>query len=181
VPGHPAPQGSKQPRPIYKGRGEAKKFTGRVALEESSKAVQPWRTDVRKAFEQNWHMAKITGPVRLQVVFVYDRPKTHYRTGRNAHLLREGAPEFPASKNRNDIDKLLRSTKDAITSVGRVWVDDAFVVATAQVKVYSDHPAAERLGGRGGAIIQLMPVHHTTEIPEGDIGTTDNLLAEIGF
>jgi crossover junction endodeoxyribonuclease RusA len=72
-------------------------------------------------------------------IFKFPRPKSHYRTGRNAHLLRDDAPEFKMS--RPDGEKLERSTYDALTDAG-VWRDDAQVVDAHWTKVYSDSPGA---------------------------------------
>jgi len=75
----------------------------------------------------------LTGGVTLRVVFGFQRPKSHYRTGRNAHLLRDAAPEYPSSKP--DIDKCLRAVGDAVTQAG-VWEDDARVVCVTAMKTY---------------------------------------------
>lgn len=56
------------------------------------------------------------------VTFHLPRPKGHYRTGANAHLLRDSAPEQPSVKP--DLDKLVRSTMDGLSEAG-VWHDDA--------------------------------------------------------
>ena len=189
VKGVPAPQGSKNPRPIYRGRGPTRVFTGKVALEESSQAVGPWREAVRNAFEKQWRWGRIVGPVRLtRCVFVLIRPSTHYGTGRNAHRLRPDAPAYPIAKQRNDIDKLLRSTMDGITSagvikkirpVGVVWADDSQVVGVDLLrKVYQDHPLAAPLAGQSGAIIGVEAVSEPMLEQEQP---RDRLLAEIGF
>jgi Holliday junction resolvase RusA-like endonuclease len=189
VRGVPAPQGSKNPRPFYRGRGPTRVFTGKVALEESSQAVAPWRAAVRDAFEKQWRWSLITGPVRItRCVFVLTRPSTHYFTGRNAHRLRDDAPAYPIAKQRNDIDKLLRSTLDGITSagvigkirqVGIVWVDDSQVIGVDMLrKVYQDHPLAAPLAGQSGAIIRVEAV--SEPMLEQPL-LRDRLLTEIGF
>ena len=55
------------------------------------------------------------------MVFTFLRPKNHFRTGRNSHLLRDAAPARPAGYP--DLDKLARSTGDALKSAG-VLKDD---------------------------------------------------------
>jgi len=67
-------------------------------------------------------------------VFRLPRPKGHYGTGRNVAMLKPSAPLFPAG--RPDLDKLLRSTFDALGEAG-VWGDDAQVVAARGRKVYT--------------------------------------------
>jgi Holliday junction resolvase RusA-like endonuclease len=145
--GLPAPQGSKHGRPIYRGTGAAREFTGAVAQVESSKSgVATWRSDVvRAATEalQLWAEGDQVGypfgigPVHVDIVFIFGRPKHHYRTGRNAHLLRDTAPTLHTHKP--DVDKLLRSTFDALTTAG-VWKDDAQVAGLSgdPMKRYSN-------------------------------------------
>ena len=119
--GHPAPQGSKR-------------HVGNGVLIESSAKVKPWRQDVRAAaLEADAHF---DGPVWLTVGFLLRRPASHFRTGRNAHLLRDSAPAYPGKKP--DIDKLLRSTLDGLGESG-IWRDDAQVVRVRAEKLYADH------------------------------------------
>ena len=119
--GTPAPQGSKR-------------HVGNGVLIESSAKVKPWRQDVRAAaLEADAHF---DGPVSLTVGFLLRRPASHFRTGRNAHLLRDSAPAYPGKKP--DIDKLLRSTLDGLGESG-IWRDDAQVVRVRAEKLYADH------------------------------------------
>ena len=130
--GQPAPQGSKS--------AFRNKHTGRIQQVESSKAVKPWRQDVRAAAEDALpgDYAPLTGPLAVQLVFTFPRPQGHWRTGRNAHLLRDHAPAYPAG-SRNDLDKLCRAVLDAVTSSG-LWGDDGQVVHLDAWKVYVGHP-----------------------------------------
>lgn len=108
VPGHPAPQGSKR----YVGNG--------ISI-ESSKAVKPWRTDIREHVAANFTGPPITGPVVVMLTFVMPRPA--------------GAPKrtTPAAVKRPDLDKLTRAVLDALSSAG-VWHDDSQVVELAADK-----------------------------------------------
>lgn len=123
VPGRPAPQGSKHARPIYRGRGDAKVFTGKVVAVESSKSgVDTWRADVRKACADVWAgRAPLDGPIEFEVEFIRKRPA--------------GAPKSytPDASTQPDLSKLVRSTEDAITSSG-VWADDGRVVGCRSSK-----------------------------------------------
>jgi len=123
--GLPAPQGSKR-------------HVGRGILVESSKAVKPWREAVKWAYLQQkplqdraWDgqtLPMITGPVRVDITFTLPRPKS--------------APKsrvYPVSAP--DIDKLCRSTFDALTQVGSIE-DDSRIVASSQRKLYVGHPEA---------------------------------------
>lgn len=121
VRGIPAPQGSKR-------------HVGNGRMVESSKAVGPWREAVR-AQAQLAVSEPMAGPVSVSAWFFLPRPKGHYRTGRNAHLLRGGAPSRPASTP--DLDKLARAVLDGLT-MGGAWKDDGQVVLLQTGKYYGD-------------------------------------------
>lgn len=124
--GSPAAQGSKR-------------YVGRGITIESSKKLKPWREAVRaeaaKVAEARGEVSPLDKPLYVKMVFTFGRPKGHYRTGRNAHLLRDNAPSRPSGKP--DLCKLSRSTEDAITDAG-VWRDDSRVVEYVRLaKVYA--------------------------------------------
>jgi Holliday junction resolvase RusA-like endonuclease len=140
VHGQPAPQGSKR---AFAVRGKGGVPTGRVAVVESSHdRVKSWRQAVvdEARGATGWgETPPLEGPLEAEMEFRLARPKAHYRTGRNAHLLRDGAPPAPAGMP--DLSKLARATEDALT--GLLWRDDAQVVTyTRLAKVYAPVPGA---------------------------------------
>lgn len=165
--GLPAPQGSKN--------AFRNQHTGRIQQVESSKKVKPWRADVRTAAlaalgcgcpEDCGALTPgypLDGPLVARMVFTFTRPRSHYRTGRNAHLLRDSAPPRPHGKP--DLSKLQRSTEDALT--GLAWVDDARVVdyeRAAKVWAGEDPEALDAPGAR----ITIRPLDRTlTTVQEG--------------
>lgn len=111
--GTPAPQGSK----AFKGmRG------GKAILVESSKAVKPWREAVTWAAIEAGR-PHVSGPVSLHVVFTLPKPQS-------APKRRKTYPD-----RKPDIDKLLRSTLDALTQIG-VIEDDARIIHLTASKVF---------------------------------------------
>jgi len=146
--GQPAPQGSK--------RAFINKHTGRAAVIESSHdRVRSWRQAVLEATLNSViqpAFQTFTGPVHLLVTFRLPRPRSHYRTGKNAHLLRDQAPLFPAGTP--DLSKLVRSTEDALTDAG-AWADDAQVVRCTSQKIYA---RATDLSELSGAIILITEI-----------------------
>lgn len=129
VAGMPAPQGSKR-------------HVGNGVMVESSKAVKPWRQDVVAAARQavdSTGLEPYVHAVKVTVIFYFPRPKSHFGSGRNAGVLKDSAPHYVATKP--DVDKLLRSTFDALTTAG-VWRDDNLAADVLATKVYSDHPGA---------------------------------------
>lgn len=155
--GAAAPQGSKRP--------VASDSKGRTVFAESSKKVGPWRGDVKAAaeqlvtcqcFEQCGTLLDgypLVGPLVVRMVFSFARPQSHYRTGRNAHLLKDSAPARPSGKP--DLSKLLRSTEDALTALA--WKDDALAVEyerAAKVWCREDPEALDA----PGALIVIRPL-----------------------
>lgn len=153
--GTPAPQGSKRGFAI-KAKGA---YTGKVAQVESSAKVKPWRMAVKYAALNeiamlDWIYQTMTGAIVLEVTFRLPRPKGHYGTGRNAGLLKPIAPFHP--NGRPDLDKLLRSTFDALGEAG-VWGDDAQVVKVYGSKEYATDYAPT------GATIRVKSVRNEVE------------------
>lgn len=129
----------------------SKRHVGRGVMVESSKKVKPWRRAVvlagLKAIE-DWEREygctwePFDGPVTVGARFMFARPKHHYGTGRNADVLRPNAPHLVISRAAGDIDKLLRSTFDALTTA-KVWNDDGLAAQLGGVsKAYGTWPGA---------------------------------------
>jgi Holliday junction resolvase RusA-like endonuclease len=115
IDGEPAPQGSKT--------GFIK--NGRVVMVESSKKVKPWREAVAAQTKAKVQVA-LENPVEIALVFHLPKPKTVTR-------------KWPAVKP--DLDKLIRSTFDGLTT-GGLYTDDALVIAVSASKQY----ATDRIG-----------------------------------
>ena len=114
--GTPAPQGSKS----FKGMAGA-----HAILAESCKAVKPWRQDVRAAaIEAMGGAGKgLAGPVTVRMAFTLPKPKSALKR-------RKTWPD-----RKPDIDKLCRSTLDALVQAGAIE-DDARVVWMGASKVF---------------------------------------------
>lgn len=135
--GTPATAGSKRGFPIKRKDG-----TIGVAMVDDSKNGKNWRADVKTAATTAMSEARLRlfdGPVRLELTFVRSRPKSHFRTGRNSHLLRSGAPHYPDT--RPDLTKMLRAVEDALKGI--VWRDDGQVVGQSNWKQYGEAERAE--------------------------------------
>ena len=123
-----------------------------VAMTESAgEKLKTWRADVKdaasralEAFPQ-WN-PEPKQPFLVELAFFLPRPKSHFGTGRNAHLIKASAPALPTTKP--DIDKLERSTLDALKTAG-IFGDDAQVVRVIKDKLYAD-------GRLPGATIRLV-------------------------
>jgi crossover junction endodeoxyribonuclease RusA len=120
IPGTPAPQGSKR-------------HVGGGVMIESSKAVKPWRQDVRAALLDGagQPLARFEGAVSVRARFVMPRPVSTAKRS------------TPPAIKRPDLDKLIRAVLDAVGSAG-VWRDDSQVV-----RLVADKRLAE-IGETGG-------------------------------
>ena len=137
VRGTPAPQGSKR-------------HVGHGVMVESSKRLPAWRTLVTdEAWAARHGAPTILGPVRLVVTFGFRRPRGHFGTGRNAEILRAGAPPYPTGRNIGDLSKHIRAVEDALTDAG-VWNDDDQVVAIM---------ASKEWWLDAGAVISVVDLH----------------------
>jgi crossover junction endodeoxyribonuclease RusA len=118
--GTPAPQGSKR-------------HVGGGRMIEASKKVKPWRQAiVDQAIRDGVSGAALDGSLELRVTFYLQRPKSHI----GVRGIRPSAPLLPSKVP--DLDKLLRSTCDALTDA-QVIVDDARIVRIKARKLYADH------------------------------------------
>lgn len=127
-----------QPRP------RATVVGGRPRIYDPTDAKQ-WRTMVRLAWTQA-RAETLAGPLRCDVDFFLPRPRSHYRTGRNAHTLKGSAPSMPAAKP--DLSNLIKGTEDALNSTRGspgAWRDDAQICTMVARKRYAelgDEPGA---------------------------------------
>jgi Holliday junction resolvase RusA-like endonuclease len=123
IPGIPVPQGSKNPW-----GGEANKNT------------KPWRATVAAAAVDGMNGSPLlTGPVAVEAVFCFPRPKSHYRTGRRATELRESAPTYHSGPP--DLDKLQRAIGDALE--GSVLRNDGQIAKWTTRKLYAEPARCE--------------------------------------
>ena len=125
--GRPAPQGSKK---IGRWGG----------LQEASKFVKPWRQSVAYATMEQHQGPVIDEPCRIEIDFYFERPKSHYGTGRNAGKRKDSQPFHCISAGCGDVDKLVRATLDGLstTSGGNVLKDDKLVVELIARKRYAE-------------------------------------------
>ena len=99
-------------------------------------ALMSWRQDVAVAAyrhkPEDWDINK---PVSLRCEFVFPRPMTHYGTGKNIDKVKDSAPTHHIVMP--DLDKLIRSIGDAI-STGRVLLrNDSLITSVYAVKRYA--------------------------------------------
>lgn len=137
VPGHPQPAGSKRAFVLRGG-----KHAGRAIITDANSKAKDWKSDVRGEAQRSYQGELLECALRMKIIFTIYRPKGHYRTGANAHKLKDSANPFPISKP--DVDKLSRAILDSLTGI--IYRDDSQVVTKT---------ASKRYGGREGALIEV--------------------------
>jgi Holliday junction resolvase RusA-like endonuclease len=110
----PAPQGSKR-------------HVGRGRLIEQSTRVKPWREAVADAVEHDKpaDVDALDGPLSIEVAFTVRKPASAPRNRLT----------WPTTRDSGDIDKLLRSTFDALTIAGAI-ADDSRIVEVVTRKMH---------------------------------------------
>ena len=93
-----------------------------------------------------------SGAAAVQVTHWVSRPRSHYRQGRFAHLLRPSAPVWPVTRGA-DLDKVCRLVNDALTDAG-VWRDDAQCVSLVATREFA--PEGRGLSGLRVLVLQVL-------------------------
>lgn len=74
-----------------------------------------------------------TGALEVHFKFVFPRPKSHYRTGKNSHMLRVDAPVY--CTNNKDFDNLEKFYSDSFNCIA--WTDDRQIVRSSSEKEWA--------------------------------------------
>lgn len=120
------------------GQGALRRSPNGPGLYETSKGHGPWREAIIYAARQAWAGAEPwLGPIQLEAIFIFPRPKSHYGSGRNAGAVKDSAPL--AHSKKPDLDHLQRSVGDALTGAGCIR-DDAQIACWAASKAYGAQP-----------------------------------------
>lgn len=157
VAGVPIPQGSKTIANPYAKNGRP------AYLRDDNPNLEAWRTLVTDVARDTCRYHEtITVPVKVWLRFTFERPKSHYRSGRNAHRLTDRAPLGPTVQGCGDLDKLTRSIFDSLTKA-QVWADDSLVVDVRARKVYAGED--ELALPKAGVVIVLEPLEVPATVP----------------
>lgn len=117
--GTPKPQGSK--RAFVRGNRA-------MLVESAGQPLKDWRTSVATAaaLAGQGHDLPLDGPLHAHITFRFRRPASAPKRKRT----------WPTTRSSGDIDKLLRSTFDALADAGLI-ADDARIVGVSALKDYA--------------------------------------------
>ncbi len=74
--------------------------------------------------------------IHLDLMIHFARPKSHYRTGKNAGKLKENAPTYHTGTP--DLDNVVKMIGDSLNGI--FWKDDRYISSIRATKIYSDVP-----------------------------------------
>ena len=109
---------------------------------ESCKRLKSWRVLIKKEIKKA-NKEMITGPCEVHICFRLSRPKYHFLA---SGKLKKDAPKHVITKNRGDLDKLVRACFDSLTMTA--ISDDATVIQlNAKKRFITEHeePGAQIL------------------------------------
>lgn len=78
-------------------------------------------------------LEKMTKPIKCTLHFFCKRPKNHYKTGKNAHILKDTAPKY--NTNNKDLDNMVKFVLDALND--KLYTDDCLIIEINCIKTYS--------------------------------------------
>ena len=76
----------------------------------------------------------LAGGIMLKLIFYMERPKSHYRTGKYKHILKDDAPE--KHRFKPDLDNLVKLIADCIGN-NTFIVDDSQICMLQAEKIYA--------------------------------------------
>lgn len=83
----------------------------------------------------------ISGAMQIDFLFVFDRPKSHYGTGRNMNKLKHSSPCFHVVKP--DFDNVVKILLDSLNGV--IFKDDSYAVKGWYEKRYAELDETNRV------------------------------------
>lgn len=99
----------------------------------------PDKADFLGIVQHNAPTTPLDKPLSVQISYYFQRPKSHFGTGRNEGKLKSSAPENHIGKP--DLDNLAKFVLDALNKV--YWRDDSVIVRLTVDKSYCDRPRTE--------------------------------------
>jgi Holliday junction resolvase RusA-like endonuclease len=117
-------------RPMFVRRG---KFVQTINQQETEEGRWLWEATPQLPDEI------MHGPVKMFCIFSFERPKSHYGTGRNSGKLKPSAPDHHIQKP--DADNLLKWVKDCLN--GQAYRDDSQITNVGAIKRWSNKGMTE--------------------------------------
>ena len=85
----------------------------------------------------------LAGDIMLKLIFTMPRPKSHFRTGKFKHLLKDGYEDIINHTFTPDLDNLVKLICDTIQGKDRMIIDDSQICMLQAEKQYGETPMTE--------------------------------------
>ena len=85
----------------------------------------------------------LAGDIMMKLIFTMPRPKSHYRTGKFKHLLKDGYEDIINHTFTPDLDNLAKMICDVVQGKDRMICDDSQICMLQAEKVYGETPMTE--------------------------------------
>ena len=85
----------------------------------------------------------LAGDIMLKLIFTMPRPKSHFRTGKFKHILKDGYENIINHTFTPDLDNLVKLICDTIQGKDRFIVDDSQICMLQAEKIYGETPMTE--------------------------------------
>tara|TARA_R110002110_G_scaffold136051_1_gene320644 strand:- start:80 stop:523 length:444 start_codon:yes stop_codon:yes gene_type:complete len=120
-----------KPRPQQRHKTSFK--NGRMWNYDPSKKEKAQFSIIAKTYAPKY---PLNGPITMEVVCAFPRPKSHYGTGKNEGKLKEkAAPDF---FQKPDLDNCLKFVMDAL-QINSIWYKDDCIINKATIdKIWAD-------------------------------------------
>ena len=83
---------------------------------------------------QNLPSEKMKNPIKCVLNFFCKRPKNHFKSGKNSHLLKDTSPKY--NTNNKDLDNMVKFVLDALND--KLYTDDSLIFEITCSKLYSE-------------------------------------------
>lgn len=80
-------------------------------------------------------LEKMEKPISCILNFYCKRPKNHYKTGKNSHILKDSSPKY--NTNNKDLDNMVKFVLDALND--KLYTDDSLIFEITCSKHYSEN------------------------------------------
>jgi Holliday junction resolvase RusA-like endonuclease len=129
------PKGQPRPRAFAMKLGNGK-YSARVF---DAGTAENWKSAIAAVAVNHTPSEPFPGAVAVRISFHFARPRSHYRTGKHAGVLRENALLLHTGKP--DCDNLAKAVLDCLTQLGGFWRDDSQVAYLRIWKSYGPQGA----------------------------------------
>jgi len=120
--------------PVAKGRAKVANRGKFSTVYSPKKTVDAERSILSQALPHKLPDMPWEGALRIDIILIFPRPKSHYGTGKNINVLKEDAPKYHIS--RPDSSNILKLTEDSLNGI--FFKDDSQICEVNVIKIYGE-------------------------------------------